>query len=97
MAYKAANGKERQDIAREASLAISMALEAIPGVNPAVTFLVATEPASVQCRSMEIRFRIGPVGLGSKQLAVRLWRKLCGMQLLNSPRPVKSENVDRSD
>ncbi len=42
MAYKAANGKERQDIAREASLAISMALEAIPGVNPAVTFLVAT-------------------------------------------------------
>ncbi len=30
MAYKAANGKERQDIAREASLAISMALEAIP-------------------------------------------------------------------
>ncbi|HCU4631577.1 VWA domain-containing protein, partial [Klebsiella pneumoniae] len=38
MAYKAANGKERQDIAREASLAISMALEAIPGVNPAVTF-----------------------------------------------------------
>ncbi|OKO99411.1 VWA domain-containing protein [Xenorhabdus eapokensis] len=38
MVYKAANGKERQDIAREASLAISMALEAIPDVNPAVTF-----------------------------------------------------------
>ncbi|MND15824.1 von Willebrand factor type A domain protein [compost metagenome] len=38
MSYRAANGKERQDIAREASLAIAMALEAIPGVNPAVTF-----------------------------------------------------------
>lgn len=38
MAYKAGNGKERQDIAREAALSISMALDAIPGVNPAVTF-----------------------------------------------------------
>ncbi|WP_419208035.1 VWA domain-containing protein (plasmid) [Photobacterium leiognathi subsp. mandapamensis] len=34
----AGNGKRREDIAREASLAIALALESIPGVNPAVTF-----------------------------------------------------------
>lgn len=38
MRYQAANGKQRQDIAREAALALSLALEAIPGANPAVTF-----------------------------------------------------------
>ncbi|NJS89695.1 VWA domain-containing protein [Edwardsiella tarda] len=38
MTSKTKNGKERQDIARESALAIALALEAIPGVNPAVTF-----------------------------------------------------------
>lgn len=38
MASSAGNGKLREDIAREASLAISIALESIPGVNPAVTY-----------------------------------------------------------
>lgn len=33
-----ANGKRREQIAREAALAIALALECIPGVNPAVTF-----------------------------------------------------------
>lgn len=38
MIESASNGKQRQQIARESALAISLALDAIPGVNPAVTF-----------------------------------------------------------
>jgi nitric oxide reductase activation protein len=38
MSSLAANGRRHQDIAREAALALALALEDISGVNPAVTF-----------------------------------------------------------
>ncbi|EHK7495361.1 VWA domain-containing protein [Escherichia coli] len=79
MAYQAANGKERQDIAREASLAISMALEVIPGVNPAVTFFGGSrsQPVfSVVKHGDTVQNRAGRFGFkatGGTPMAEAMW------------------------
>ncbi len=47
------NGKAREDIAREAALALALALEGIPGVNAAVTFFGGYPPLPPVYRVIE--------------------------------------------
>jgi len=79
MVCQAANGKMRQDIAREASLAVAMALEAIPGVNPAVSFFAGDRQQPVfsvvkhgdRVQSQAGRFAFG--ARGGTPMAEAIW------------------------
>lgn len=79
MTCKATNGKERQDIAREATLAISMALEAIPYVNPAVTFFAGnrSQPVFIVVKHGDkVQKRAGRFGFkatGGTPMAEAIW------------------------
>lgn len=72
----AANGVQRQHIARDSALALSVALDSIPGVNPAVTFFCSNDMYSVVKHGKPVKQQAGKFHFaanGGTPMAEAIW------------------------
>ena len=88
---KGASGHQTESIPRHCYM-----LDAIPGVNPAVTWRMRSSRCSSAVKHGEtVQNRAGR--FGSKRGNNSRWRKPFGMPPLSSPRPGRTQDVDRSN